>query len=125
MSKSDENAGAYVLMKDSRDTVMSKFKRAVTDSGSEIVYDPENKPGVSNLIEIYSCAASKTVREAEKEFEGLGYGKLKEAVGEAVADALEPIQARFEKLVVEKDEIKRHTQRARGGCSAYGAKDAG
>jgi tryptophanyl-tRNA synthetase len=105
MSKSDENTGAYVLMKDSRDTIMSKFKRAVTDSGSEIVYDPENKPGVSNLIEIYSCAASKTIKEAESEFAGLGYGKLKEAVGEAVADALEPIQARFKKLVVEKDEI--------------------
>lgn len=105
MSKSDENANAYVLMKDSRDMILSKFKRAVTDSGSDIIYDHEKKPGISNLIEIYSCAASKTIREAEAEFTGLGYGRLKEAVGEAVADALNPIQTQFEKLVGEKDFI--------------------
>ena len=85
MSKSDENQNAYVAILDDRDTIIRKFKRAVTDSGSEVVMR-EDKQGISNLIKIYSCVTDKTVSEVEKEFEGKGYGDFKLAVGEAVAD---------------------------------------
>ncbi len=91
MSKSDEN-----------DTVIRKFKRAVTDSDSVIRYAPEEKPGVSNLLTIYHAFTGKSIAEAEKEFEGKGYGDFKLAVGEAVADALAPIQAERAKLLADK-----------------------
>ena len=102
MSKSAENPNSSVFLTDDRDTVIRKFKRAVTDSGSEIKYDPENKAGVSNLLSVYAVFTGKTVSEAEKEFEGLGYGEFKLAVGEAVADKLAPIQAEQARLLSDK-----------------------
>lgn len=102
MSKSDTNVNAFVTMNDDRQTIMRKFKRAVTDSDTEIIYDKENKPGVSNLLEIYSCAADKTIEEAVKDFEGKNYAYLKQAVGESVADRLAPIQDEFARLCKEK-----------------------
>ncbi len=102
MSKSAENPNSSVFLTDDRDTVIRKFKRAVTDSGSEIKYDPENKAGVSNLLSVYAVFTGKTVSEAEKEFEGLGYGEFKLAVGEAVADKLAPIQAEQARLLSNK-----------------------
>lgn len=98
MSKSDPNPNGYIRLLDDRDTVIRKFKRAVTDSESEIRYDKENKKGVSNLLDIYSAVSGKTIAEAETEFAGKGYGDFKLAVGEAVADVLEPVQKRFEEL---------------------------
>ena len=86
-------------MSDDRDTIIRKFKRAVTDSGSEIIYDPENKPGVSNLITVYSVFAKKSVKEVEAEFAGKGYGELKLAAGEAVADVLDPLRAEQARLL--------------------------
>lgn len=103
MSKSCENPNGSVFLSDDRDTVIRKFKRAVTDSGSEIVYDPENKAGVSNLISIYSAFTGKSVKETEAEFSGMGYGEFKAAVGETVADALAPIQAEQERLLKDKE----------------------
>ena len=73
MSKSDENTNAVVYILDDRDTIIRKFKRAVTDSEAEIRYAPE-KPGVSNLMSIYSCFTGKTMEEIEREFAGCGYG---------------------------------------------------
>lgn len=102
MSKSDENANAYVLMKDKRDVIISKFKKAVTDSETVVRYDKENKPGISNLLEIYSCAKGISIAAAEAEFAGANYGDFKLAVGTAVADALEPIQNEFEHLISDK-----------------------
>ena len=102
MSKSAENPNSSVFLTDDRDTVIRKFKRAVTDSGSEIKYDSENKAGVSNLLSIYSVFSNKTISEAEKEFEGVGYGEFKLAVGEAVADKLAPIQAEQARLLSDK-----------------------
>ncbi len=99
MSKSDENPNASVYLQDDPDTIMRKFKRAVTDSGSEIRYRKE-QPGISNLIDIYSACTGKTPAEVEKEFDGKGYGEFKMAVGEAVVDILKPLQeeaARLEK----------------------------
>jgi len=102
MSKSAENPNGSVFLSDDRDTVIRKFKRAVTDSGSEIKYDPENKAGVSNLLSIYSAFTGKTVAEAEADFSGKGYGEFKLAVGEAVADKLAPIQAEQARLLADK-----------------------
>ena len=102
MSKSAENVNGSVFLSDDKDTVMRKFKRAVTDSDAQIKYDPENKPGVSNLLSIYSVFTDKTIAEAEKQFAGLGYGEFKLAVGEAVADKLAPIQSEQAKLLADR-----------------------
>lgn len=102
MSKSDENPNAFVTMGDDKDTVIRKFKRAMTDSGSEVRYAPEEKPGVSNLLTIYHAFTGKSIADCEKEFEGKGYGDFKVAVGEAVADALAPVQAEKARLLADK-----------------------
>ena len=102
MSKSAENANGSVFLSDDREAIIRKFKRAVTDSEACVKYDPENKPGVSNLLSIYSAFSGKSVAEAEKEFAGAGYGDFKLAVGETVADRLAPIQAEQAKLLADK-----------------------
>ncbi len=101
MSKSDENQNAVVRILDSKDDILRKFKRAVTDSGSEIRRG-EGKEGIENLISIYACFTGKTEDEVEREFEGRGYGEFKLAVGEACADALAPVQAEFNRLIADK-----------------------
>lgn len=101
MSKSDENPNASVFLSDDKDTIVRKFKRAVTDSGSEIVFS-EQKPGVSNLLTIYSAFAGCDIAAAEKTFAGKGYGDFKLAVGETVADALAPVQAEQKRLLDDK-----------------------
>lgn len=103
MSKSAENPNGSIFLSDDRDTILRKFKRAVTDSESEVRFDEENKPGVSNLLSIYSVFTDKTVSEAEADFVGKGYGEFKLAVGEAVADKLAPIQAEQAKLLADKE----------------------
>lgn len=102
MSKSDENSNAFVTMSDDRDTVIRKFKRAVTDSGNEVRYAPDEKAGVSNLMVIYHAFTGKSLAEVESEFSGKGYGDFKAAVGETVADALAPIQAEKARLLADK-----------------------
>lgn len=102
MSKSAENPNGSIFLSDDRDTVIRKFKRAVTDSGSEIKYDPETKAGISNLLSIYSAFTGKTVAEAEADFAGKGYGDFKLAVGETVADKLSPIQKEQARLLADK-----------------------
>ena len=97
MSKSDFSGGSVGLL-DGRDEIIRKIKRAVTDSGSEVRY-LEGKEGIKNLLTIYSCFTGKTIEESEKEFEGKGYGVFKEAVGEACADGLAPLQERFHQLL--------------------------
>ena len=101
MSKSDENENATVRILDPKDVIIRKFKRAVTDSGSEVRY-AEDKPGVSNLISIYGAFTGKSIEETEREFAGKGYGDFKLAVGEACADALAPVQAEFARLSADK-----------------------
>lgn len=101
MSKSDENANATIRLLDDRDSIIRKFKRAVTDSDSVVRYG-EDKPGISNLMDIYSCVTGRSYKEIEKEFDGKGYGDFKLAVGEAVADELAPLQKRYEELMAEK-----------------------
>jgi tryptophanyl-tRNA synthetase len=106
MSKSDENQNAYITLLDSPDTIIRKFKRAVTDSEALVRYDIENKSGISNLISIYSCVTGKTYDQVEAEFEGKGYGDFKLAVGEAVAEALKPVQARYNELMSDKAQLE-------------------
>ena len=101
MSKSDENAGAYVAILDGRDDIIRKFRRAVTDSGSEVRFD-DGKDGICNLMNIYSAITGKENDEIEREFEGKGYGDFKLAVGEAVADALSPLQNEYARLIADK-----------------------
>lgn len=103
MSKSDENKNAYISLLDSSDTIIRKFKRAVTDSEAVVRYDAENKPGVSNLISIYASVSNKGLDEILQEFEGKGYGDFKLAVGEAVAETLKPIQERYCQFMASKD----------------------
>lgn len=101
MSKSDENINGFVSLLDDRDTIIRKFKRAVTDSDT-VVCRGEGKHGVNNLMTIYSCFTGKNDDEIVKEFEGKGYGDFKLAVGEAVADGLAPVQAEFNRLMADK-----------------------
>ncbi len=102
MSKSDTDGGCVYLL-DKPDVIMRAFKRAVTDSDTEVKYDPENKKGISNLIMIYAAATGKTIAETEKEFAGCGYGVFKPAVGEAVVELLRPVRERTEELLANKD----------------------
>lgn len=101
MSKSDDNVNAWIAILDGRDDIIRKFKRAVTDSGSEVRM-AEDKPGVSNLITIYSAVTGKSTADVEREFEGKGYGDFKLAVGEAVADALAPIKQKHDEIIKDK-----------------------
>ena len=97
MSKSDENPNGCIYILDDHDTIIRKFKRAVTDSDTQVKY-AEGKDGINNLISIYSIFTGKTVEEIEKEFEGKGYGDFKLAVGEAVSEGLRPIRENFQKF---------------------------
>lgn len=105
MSKSDANVNSYVAILDSKDDIIRKFKRAVTDSDS-VVRMSDDKPGVSNLITIYGAVTGKTAEEVEREFEGKGYGDFKLAVGEAVADALAPIKQKHDEIIKDKKALE-------------------
>ena len=102
MSKS--NPEGCVALMDSPVDVLRKFKRAVTDSDTErcVRYAPGEKPGVSNLIQIYASAVGKSYEEVEREFDGLGYGRFKPAVGEAVVELLRPIREETDRLLADK-----------------------
>lgn len=107
MSKSDENPNASIYLMDDGNVIRKKFKRAVTDSEAEVRYDVQNKPGISNLIDIYCATTGKSAAEVEKEFEGAGYGDFKGAVGDAVANLLTPMQERFAELKKDKEYLDR------------------
>ena len=101
MSKSDTNPKACVMILDPKDTIIKKFKSAITDSETEVVFR-EGKDGINNLITIYSLVTGKEVPAIEAEFSGKGYGDFKLAVGEAVADHFRPIQEEFDRLMADK-----------------------
>ncbi len=106
MSKSDDNQNAFVTILEEKDAIIKKFKRAVTDSDSVVRYSPD-KPGISNLMSIYSSVTGKSFDEIEKEFDGKGYGVFKEAVGESVADMLSPIRENFKKFSQDKEYLEK------------------
>ncbi|MDD4850528.1 MAG: tryptophan--tRNA ligase [Gemmiger sp.] len=105
MSKSDTNANGFVLMTDDKDTILRKFKRAVTDSDEVVRFDREAKPGVSNLMVIYSTFTGKTMADIEAEFAGKGYGDFKLAVAEATADALAPVKDEYARILADKSYV--------------------
>ncbi len=102
MSKSSEDANSYISMLDDPKVIVNKVKRAVTDSDCVVKFDQENKPGISNLMNIYSCFTDKTYEEIEKEFEGKGYGDFKLKVGECAADNISKIQAEYNRIIKDK-----------------------
>lgn len=102
MSKSDTNANSFVLMTDEKDAIVRKFKRAVTDSDGVVRFDAAEKPGVSNLMNIYASFTGKTMPEIEAEFAGKGYGDFKLAVAEVTADGLAPVQAEYKRILADK-----------------------
>jgi len=104
MSKSDSE-DSYISLEDSPDKIIKKFKRAVTDSGSEIKFD-KDKPAVSNLLVIYSEFSGKRIEDIEKEYVGLGYGQFKKDLGQIVADKLNELQTEFKKIREDEERLK-------------------
>jgi len=97
MSKSDTNSKSYISILDKPETIVKKFKSAVTDSGSEIVFG-QGKEGINNLLTIYSAVTGLSIPQAEAEFAGKGYGDFKLAVGQAVAEHLRPMQEEYDRV---------------------------
>ena len=121
MSKSDENQNAIVYILDDKDTIIRKFRRAVTDSDT-VVRFAEGKDGINNLMTIYSCFTGKEFDEIEKEFAGRGYGDFKLAVGEACADALAPVQARYKELLADKAYLEAQMKKGAEEAAYYARK---
>jgi tryptophanyl-tRNA synthetase len=115
MSKSDENPNACIFILDDTDTIIRKFKRAVTDSDSEIRY-AEGKDGINNLMTIFSAVTGDSFEKIERDFAGKGYGEFKLAVGEAVSEALRPVRENFARLMQDKEYLKK--------CYSEGAQKA-
>ena len=107
MSTSLSSEQGAVYIEDTPDAIRKKFKSAVTDSGREVRYDPAEKPGVSNLLEIMSVATGEPIEDLEKRFDSAGYGDFKAAVGEAVVELLGPIRERYEALRADERELQR------------------
>ena len=121
MSKSDENTNAVVYILDDKDTIIRKFKRAVTDSDTCVRF-AEGKDGINNLMTIYSCFSGKTIEEIEREFDGRGYGDFKLAVGEACADALAPVQEKFRQILADKAYLEEVMKKGADEASYYARK---
>jgi len=121
MSKSRGSAQGNVLMLDPPDVVRKKFKSAVTDSGTDVRHAPDEKPGVSNLIEIMSVATGESFGEIESRYDGSGYGTFKGDVAEAVIEVLAPIRGRYEEIRADEGELRRllaiGADKARAACA--------
>lgn len=107
MSKSSTNPNDVIFLEDEPEIIMKKFKKAVTDSEGIVKYDPATKPGISNLIEIYSAVTGKSREEVEQEFTGKGYGEFKVAVGQAVVEKLAPVQKKYKELIENPEYLER------------------
>ena len=121
MSKSDENTNAVVYILDSKDDILRKFKRAVTDSDTRVAFAP-GKDGINNLMTIYSCFTGKTFEEIEREFDGKGYGDFKLAVGEACADGLAAVREEFARLMADKAYLEEVMKNGAAEASYYARK---
>ena len=95
MSKSADSDKNYIGLLDEPETVQSKIKTAITDSGGEIIFDEKNKPALSNLITIYSLATGESIKQTEAEFKGKGYGEFKAALANALVEFLKPLQQAY------------------------------
>ncbi|NLA60718.1 MAG: tryptophan--tRNA ligase [Firmicutes bacterium] len=101
MSKSDPNPSGYISLADSKDDIAKKIRRAVTDSGREVAYDPEEKPALANLITIFSHCSGRSIDEVVAAYEGKGYAEFKKDLAEVVVEALTPVQARHDAIVAD------------------------
>lgn len=99
MSKSDPNKKATITLLDDPSAIVKKIKSAVTDSEGIVKFDRENKPGVSNLLSIYSILSGESIEKLELKYEGKGYGDFKSDLAEVVVEALKPIQAKYTELM--------------------------
>ena len=115
MSKSDPNVKAFVSLTDPDDVIVKKIKSAVTDSEASVRF-AETKPGVANLMTIYSCCTGKDFSAIEDEFAGRGYGDFKAAVAEALVEELRPVRSEFERILKDKAYIE--------SCAKEGAEKA-
>ena len=106
MSKSDANPNSFVSLLDPPNVIQKKLKRAVTDSGTEIRFDVENKPGVSNLLTIHSAFSGQTIEQLESHFAGKMYGHLKVECAEVIIEGLRPIQQRYNELMTDKKQLE-------------------
>ncbi len=106
MSKSSEDENDKILLTDDSDTIRKKLKKAVTDSENHVHFDKNNKPGISNLMTIYSILKGKSMEDIEREFEGQGYGIFKSAVADAIIARLEPIQNKYNDLISNPEKLK-------------------
>lgn len=106
MSKSDDNENAYILILDSPDTIRRKVRRAITDSVGEVNYN-DDQLGIKNLINIYSVFTGNSAKEIVERYQGQGYGKFKEDVGEVIVEELSPIQEKFNDLIANKDYLEK------------------
>ena len=117
MSKSDPNQGSTVALLDSPEVILRKCKRAVTDSETEIRYDEAKKPGVSNLLTIFSAVTGQSISQLENAFKGQGYGVLKMQLGEAIVKFLTPIQARYQQIREDKTYLNQVMQQGAQAAS--------
>jgi tryptophanyl-tRNA synthetase len=121
MSKSRGAESGTVLMLDPPDTIRKKVKTAVTDSGTDVRYDPEGKPGISNLIELMTVVTGDSIPDVEAKYDGAGYGRFKEDVAEALVSVVEPIRNRYEEIRSDVDELDRllavGADKARQACA--------
>ncbi len=99
MSKSDPDRNASLMLLDPPDVIRAKLRRAVTDSGSSIAYDPDERPGISNLMTLYRIVTGIGFEEQEERYSGQGYGPYKKDLGEAIVAFLEPVQERFKEII--------------------------
>ena len=99
MSKSDEIGKGTIYILDDIQVSKKKIKSAVTDSDGHIHYDPENKPGISNLLEIYSILVNRSIADLEKQYDGKGYGEFKNDLAEVLGEELEKIQTRYHEIM--------------------------
>lgn len=105
MSKSSESPQGTLALLDDPDQIAKRLKSAVTDSDSEVRYDPDTKPGVSNLLQVLSATTGRTVPEVERDFAGQGYGALKGATADAVVAFLRPLRARYDELDADPQQV--------------------
>jgi tryptophanyl-tRNA synthetase len=108
MSKSDTNVNAYITLKDKPEEILRKMKRAITDSDNEIYYDEENKPGISNLLQIYASSRGLNLEQAQSQCASLSYAELKIQVAEGVIEILKPIQVHYEEMMKNKDLLEKY-----------------
>lgn len=122
MSKSASNLNDVIFLDDSKEDILKKFKKAVTDSENIVKYDIEKKPGVSNLMSIYGSITGKTEKEIQEEFTNKGYGEFKEKVAQSVIEKLEPMQKKYIEIIKDKKYIEQVYEKGAKKASAIAKK---